>query len=532
MFWPFSRSLGYLMSVQKQFDTTNFKNNWSTYVILGLALGAMLFFGVCNPSSFVDQLDNVAGSVDGEEITQSEFRRAYSSEMERERQRAGENAGDIRIAGKVLDQLLSYRILFLEAKKMGLVVPDEEIIAYLGEVKAFRDKDGKFSNEVFHGFLRNNRYSEASFMEDLRRNLTVDRLRDLVSGTSHVSNGDIDFDYRLRESKVKVDYIKVDPEKIPIAIIGSEIQAFLAATENTPKIKGYFDSHQSEYNVPEKIHVRHILVSYKGARGANGDATKRSEDEAKKRAESLLTQVRASGADFSAIAKKETDDPTGKNNGGDLGFFAKEAMVKEFSDAAFTLTAGQIAGPVKSPFGYHLIQCVDKKAAINTTLEQARESIAQNLIKQNKVQSIAKETAGKIMAALKEKRPVDELLKGIAAEWKTTEEFALNTNYITGVGNNPKLIEGVLALKEQGQLVAEPIEVQKSFYIVRLNSRRIADASVLDAKKREDMAMNLSYRNGYLFFQSFEQNARDKYEKRNAIHRNPQYLALDTSKSE
>lgn len=520
------------MTLQKRFDTTNFKNNWSTYIILGLALGAMLFFGVCNPSGFVQQLDNVAGSVDGEEITQAEFSRAYASEMERERQRAGENAGDIRIAGQVLDQLVSYRILFLEAKQLGLVVPDEQIISYLAEVRAFRGKDGKFSDEVFHNFLRSNRYSEATFMEEMRRNLTVDRLRELITGASYVSNATVDFDYRLSESKMSIDYIKVDPEKIPLTLTDNEVQTFLAAADSAAKIKDYYDSHQSEYNVPEKIHVRHILVSHKGARNASGDALKRTEDDAKKRAEDLLLQVRAQGADFSAIAKKETDEPSGKTSGGDLGYFAKGTMVKEFSDAAFALTSGQISSPVKTPFGYHLIQNVDKKPAVAVSLEQAKISIAQKLIRQSKVQTIAKDTAAKILANLKDKKPVDDLLKSIAAEWKTSEEFALNTNYIPGVGNNTKLIEGILSLKNEGDLVSEAVEVQKNFYIARLHSRRIADTSALDAKKREQLAQNLVYRSGYLFLQKFEQNAREKYEKRKAIFRNPQYLALDTAKSE
>ncbi len=529
---PFHDTRGIFMSALKQFDTTNFKKNWSTYIILGLALGAMLFFGVCNPQGYMHQLDNVAGSVDGEEITQAEFSRAYASESERARQRSGQSSSDLKIAGQVLDQLLSYRFLFLEAKQLGLVVTDEDIINYLTEVRAFRGKDGKFSNEVFHNFLRGNRYSEASFMEEMRRNLTVDKLRELLAEATYASNKSIEYDYILSESKMSVDYIKVDPEKIRFNVSPEDIKAFLAEKESEAKVKDYYDSHQSEYHSPEKVHARHILVSHKDARNASGDALKRSKEDAKKRAELILSQVKAPGADFVAIAKKETDEPSGKTKGGDLGYFAADAMVKEFAQASFALPVGGISPLVETQFGFHIIQSVDKKAPVNVTLEQAKNDIVIALIRKAKAPAMAKETSKNILSEYKAGKPVDALIKSVSAEWKTTDEFALNTSYIAGIGNNMKLIEAVFMLRNKDQIVDEPVEVQGSFYILKLHSRHVVDSKGLDAKKREQLAQSLSYKNGYYFLQKFEQSAREKFEKRKAIYRNPQYLALDTAKPE
>lgn len=78
-----------------------------------------------------------------------------------------------------------------------------------------------------------------------------------------------------------------------------------------------------------------------------------------KEANNLLNQIN-SGRTFSELAKKYSECPSGKS-GGDLGFFGKGRMVKEFEDAAFGLEKGQVSQPVKTQFGYHLIKVTDKK---------------------------------------------------------------------------------------------------------------------------------------------------------------------------
>lgn len=513
---------------KKQFDTKDFKKNVSTYIILGLALGAMLFFGVCNPNSFVEQLDNVAGSVASEDITQAEFSRAYSSENERARQRSGE--ADPQIAKQVLDSLITTRIMYLEAKKLGIFVSDDTIISYLNEIGAFRDADGDFSEEIFRNFLRGNRYSEETFMAEMKRNLSVDRLRQLLVNTIYIPQGRVEYDYLLSESKMTIDYIKVDPTKIPVKIPKPEVDSFMNDEANKESIENYYDSHQSQYKVPEKVHARHILVSFKDARNASGDAKKRSKEDAKKRAEALLLKVKNNPSQFVDIAKKETDERNGKSSGGDLGSFTRDAMVKEFSDAAFALESGQISDLVESPFGFHIIQNVKKIPVIDKSLDEVKVEIAEKLIKESKVKSLAKEKAEEVQKKLLNKEPVDALMKSIGAEWKKTD-FPFNASYVTDFGGNPVTIGKLLALKEKGEYLEKPIEVQNKFFIVKLQSREIADLSKLDKQKRDQMVQNLRYRIGYGSIQEFQNKARQTYEERDEIYMNPQYLAIGSETS-
>jgi peptidyl-prolyl cis-trans isomerase C len=106
----------------------------------------------------------------------------------------------------------------------------------------------------------------------------------------------------------------------------------------------------------EEINARHILVA--------------TEEEAKKIAEEAKKN-----ADFAKLAKEKSTDKGSGANGGELGWFTKDKMVPEFAEAAFKLQKGEISGPVKSPFGYHVIKVEDRRAVTIGTFEDLKESL-------------------------------------------------------------------------------------------------------------------------------------------------------------
>lgn len=104
----------------------------------------------------------------------------------------------------------------------------------------------------------------------------------------------------------------------------------------------FYEAHKDRYNTDE-VHAMHILLP--------------DEEEARE----ALKKAKAPGADFQALAEKLSRDPSAKNNRGDLGFFTRDQMVPSFSEAAFGARVGEIIGPIKSPYGYHIIKVVQKK---------------------------------------------------------------------------------------------------------------------------------------------------------------------------
>lgn len=103
----------------------------------------------------------------------------------------------------------------------------------------------------------------------------------------------------------------------------------------------------------EEVKASHILVRINN----------NNEAEARAKVEQILKEVKAPGANFADLAKKYSDDPGTAQNGGDLGFFGKGQMVKEFEEAVFNAKVGDIVGPVKTSFGFHIIKVEDRRSA-------------------------------------------------------------------------------------------------------------------------------------------------------------------------
>lgn len=122
-----------------------------------------------------------------------------------------------------------------------------------------------------------------------------------------------------------------------------------------------------KYTVPTKVHASHILV----------DTKTRTPEEALQRIKQVREQA-VGGKKFEELALEYSDDPSVKGNKGDLGFFEEGKMVKPFSDAAFAISApGDISEPVKTIFGFHIIQLNEKKPKLVRSFEEVKEKIIQ-----------------------------------------------------------------------------------------------------------------------------------------------------------
>ncbi len=122
-----------------------------------------------------------------------------------------------------------------------------------------------------------------------------------------------------------------------------------------------------KYTLPTKVRVSHILV----------DTKKRTPEEALQRIK-LVREQAVGGKKFEELALEYSDDPSVKGNKGDLGFFEEGKMVKPFSDTAFAMGApGDISEPVKTIFGFHIIQLLEKKPKLVRSFEEVNEKIIQ-----------------------------------------------------------------------------------------------------------------------------------------------------------
>ncbi len=166
---------------------------------------------------------------------------------------------------------------------------------------------------------------------------------------------------------MKVDYIELSPD-----VLAARTQA---SPEDVKRV--YEDDLKAgKWGRPEERRASHILVTVKP------DAKEPEKKAALAKAQEIAAQVRKNPKSFAEVAKKESQDPGSAVQGGDLGFFARGAMVKPFEDAVYAAKKGDIVGPVQSDFGYHVILVTDVKPANVKSLAEATPEIEASLRKQ------------------------------------------------------------------------------------------------------------------------------------------------------
>lgn len=510
-------------------DSKAFFKSWQAYTVLVLAMGAMMFFGVCQPGG--DQMwvpGGAAAKVDGVELNAMDFRRAHialSNQMQQQYRDKFDPVA-LRVSEQTLNSMVDNLTLYVEATKNGFYASDEEIEKVILDGDYFKGENGRFDPALFQRFLKSQGHTEKSFTEELRRNIVASKFRTFVTNTYRSSDKVAEINYMIDQTKLNVDFVRLDSNSIPVKVEPPEVEKFLKEGGEA-QVKEYYEKNKSEYVQDKKVKARHILIAYKDARAASGAAAQRSKEEAKQLASKVEAEAKAAGANFAKLAEKYTDEAAGKTKGGDLGFFRKDQMVKEFSDVAFALQPGQVSGVVETPFGFHIIRVDAIQDPKSVSLEAARNEIAEKIIAKDRKPKILEEKAKELHAALREGKGQDQLA-ALGLAWKETGEFNLGARVVPGgLGPDPELRQAILALKKPGDIAAQPVEVNGSFYVLRLKSRVDADLSKLNSAEKEQLLGSSRFMEAYGLYTALAGGIRTRYEQANKIYRNPEYLQYD-----
>jgi peptidyl-prolyl cis-trans isomerase C len=143
-----------------------------------------------------------------------------------------------------------------------------------------------------------------------------------------------------------------------------------------------YDEAVKQIGDEKEVHARHILF-----RAAAGD--EKASKEAEEKLKAVIARLKK-GEDFAKVAGEVTEDPSGKANGGDLGYFSKDQMVPEFSEAAFKLEQGQISEPVKTQFGWHVIKVEDKRVKPAPKFEEVKPQIENFVVRKAQAELVTK----------------------------------------------------------------------------------------------------------------------------------------------
>jgi len=441
-------------------------------VILALISVTFAFWGVESYLNDRATAGEVA-SVGGSKITMAEFQRALREQQDRMRAQSEQPIDTATFQSPlfkraVLDNTINQRVLALYAAENGLAVPDELLRQTISGIGAFQ-QDGQFSMERYERAVRAQGMTIQGFQERLRADLANQQVIDALSGgvivptavasrflqtqleerTVHMVQFDAEayaqkatvedselkqyYDENITQfalpARVKAAYVVLTPEAIKgkLAIADEELQAA-------------YDARKASLEVPEERKASHILVE------VPADATEAQVEAARARAQSLLDKLKADPSAFAAIAKSDSDDPGSRNDGGDLGFFGRGAMLPEFEDAVFTAAQpGLIPALVKTEFGFHVIQLDEIRAATTPGFDASKEQLREELLLEAATRRFAESAEQFANMVYEQPDSLDPVAQTFGLEVKTSPTWVVAEDTKVGDYDSPALVKALFS---------------------------------------------------------------------------------------
>jgi peptidyl-prolyl cis-trans isomerase D len=394
---------------------------WVAKLILAAITVPFAFFGIDSYFRSNNSVDAIA-SVGDQKITRAEFDNAVKNQLDQFRSQFGDKIDasimdNPEMRKSLLDQLVDQRVLTGAIQTVGLRVSDKALRERISTEPSWQD-GGVFSNARYETFLKAQGMSAAGFENLMRKDMERQLFVESVAKTA------------ITPSLSGEQFLLASEQSREVAIVNIAPEPFATQVKVTPEqAKIYYDGKAAEFAVPEQVRVEYLELSIdaiapqmvvtpaevktvydgnsaryvqKEERKASHilisvpkDAKEADKTAAKAKADALFAQVSKSPKDFADVAKKNSQDPGSAVAGGDLGFFAKDAMVKPFADAAFEAKKDDIVGPVLSDFGYHIIRLTDIRAEKSKSIAEVTPEIEGELKKQKAQRKFA-ESAEKL----------------------------------------------------------------------------------------------------------------------------------------
>jgi peptidyl-prolyl cis-trans isomerase D len=453
-------------------------------VIVGVGAVFVLYLGIGGGFRGGGGADTVV-DVDGRRYTARDVYRLRQN-WEAERRRESGDAYDPEKMGELLDEmaastLMRMALLAREAEQLGLRASDEEIRDYLRRIPGAVDESGRLNQATITDHAERQFGSVRGFQEALRDELLIQKIGRLLSGSVAVSEEEAREALRHRREEVRIAFVRLDASRPveDLEVSEADLEAFLST--DAERVRTAYDERSAEYDRPEQVRARHILVRLPE------DADADTEAAARERIEAIAKRIRE-GADFVDVALEVSEDPGSKEQGGDLGFFPRGRMVKPFEDAAFALEPGMISEVIRTTHGLHLIRVEERKAATVVPFEEARDEIARDLIRSDHAVETARGRAEELAAAVREGRTLVEAAREAGLTLERTELIRRRPDgHVPGLGAVPELLTAAFALTEERPSSARIFPLRDSqFVLIQLLERSNPSAEELDPLLEEE----------------------------------------------
>ena len=440
------------------------------------------------------------------EVSVEEFRTRFEQARMQAREQQGDNFDprEFETAENkraVLDQLIDEQVVRLAADDAHIVIGDAAVRDYIAAIPAFQ-RDGKFNAEQYRMTLAQGTppRTPAMFDQLVRTSLQQSIIPSALAQSGFATKGESERLLKLLGETRDVEF----------AILPAP--AADTAPVDDAQIKQWYDAHPRDFRQPESVSIEYVelnAASMPAVAAADEAALRRRYDEEKARfvkpderlashiliangpgaeakAAKLAEEAKKPGADFAALAKANSTDPGSKDVGGDLGWVERGVMVKPFEDALFAMQAGEIRGPVKTDFGYHVLQLREIKGGEGRPFEEVRDQLAAEQLQADTERQF-NELGGKLVDLVyKNPTVLDSAAKALNLPVQTLGPF--NRATASGIAANPAVLRAAFsdALKEDGT-VSDPIELGPNHNVMIRVTEHTPEQAIPLAQAREQV---------------------------------------------
>jgi peptidyl-prolyl cis-trans isomerase D len=492
--------------LQKIHDT--FKG-WVAGLVLGAIGLVFVFWGI----NWTMSAPTYAAKVNGKEISTAEVRQTYQQQLaqaERASNGAVTDAQRNDIKRRVLDDYVSSEALVSRADALGYRVSDGEVLQEMAQIPAFQ-VDGKFNIDHALALLHAQGRSAAEIEELFKRDVKLRQLDRALSASSFVTSAEAKQLRALARQQREISWAI-----LPAAKYGA------AATPDEAALKAYYDAHKSEYMTPETVNLRYVEISlaqlsakvtvddaqlkafYEEQKAKSPERFTQPEQRrvrhillsvsdpkqdaaVKAKAEELLKRAQG-GEDFAKLAKENSQDPGSAAQGGDLGFSERKAFVGPFADAAFGMNVGEIKGPVKTQFGYHILKLEAIQPATEKTFEQARADL-ETEYRRNQAERLYNDAADQLAdAALQNTTDIDVVARKAGLTVSDIANFSRSEGG-GALGKVPAVIDAAFSADVLDGHLSPIVEVDKGRGVVlKATDHKLPQQKPLEAVRSEVLA--------------------------------------------
>jgi peptidyl-prolyl cis-trans isomerase D len=379
------------------------RRKWLAWVALAPIALIFIFWGGSSSLDFSGASSRDAAKVNGDKIPASEASKLWSQEQARwSREQDSEMPAEqrSRIQEEILDSLVMNKLLEQRLAKENYRMSESRVLSEFEKIPAFQDENGKFNSGIARQRLYASGVSENEFFRQMRIELLQNQLQRGIADTNFLTPGESERFLKLQNEEREVEYARFDAAKFTgsepideaaikayydqngdrfmttesVSLEYAELRVEQLATQVTPtddELRQLYEENRAALVVEERRRARHILIPVE----ENDDeaALKKADEAARKQAESVMAEARA-GKDFAELAKKYSKDVTAVN-GGEMDPAQRQDIPGPFGDALFAMKVGDISGPVKSQFGYHLIKLEEIQAGSQKPFEEVRAEL-------------------------------------------------------------------------------------------------------------------------------------------------------------